>query len=341
MRDSWPAKHVSLVATPDIMISTLGGLHDVFNCFGALGWFDESLGRHPPLEVDIVASGNAPVSLNSGLTLPQPRSIHDVAHTDIIIVPSIMVVDGEWHTGRHPELVDWLGAMHATGAELCSACSGTLLLAETGLLDGRTATMHWAYADTFRRHFPAVALRLDKALITEGERHELVMSGAASSWHDLALYLVARHLGTAMSQAIAKFFAFDFHTDGMAPYTVFAPSFDHGDVAIERAQYWIAQNLGCPSPVEKMAAHCAISDRSFKRRFKKATGHTPIHYVQELRLNEAKCLLERTQHSIDEIAWEVGYEDPASFRRLFKRQVGITPGAHRRKFNVPSGKQLQ
>ncbi|GGX92005.1 AraC family transcriptional regulator [Litchfieldella qijiaojingensis] len=339
MSDIPSAKHVSLVATPDIIVGTLAGLHDVFDCFGVLGWFDESLRRHPPFTVDIVASGNGPVSLNGGLTLPRVRPLDDVEHTDMVIMPSIMVADGNWQTGRHPELVDWLIAMHEEGAELCSACSGTLLMAETGLLDGRTATMHWAYADTFRRNFPAVTLRLEKALIIEGERHELVMSGASSSWHDLALYLIARHLGTAAAQAVAKFFAFDLHTDGMAAYAVFTPPFDHGDAVIARAQRWIAQHLDCHSPVEKMAEYCETSERSFKRRFTKATGYTPIQYVQALRLNEAKRLLERTPHPIDEIAWEVGYEDPAFFRRLFKRQVGITPGAHRRKFNVPGSEQ--
>lgn len=328
-------KHVSLVATPDIILGTLAGLRDVFGCFEALGWFDEALPRHPPFTVDIVAPDHAPLVLSGGVALAWTRPLRDVTHTDLVLLPSLMVTDGEWHTGRHPELVDWLRAMHEAGAELCSACSGSLLLAETGLLDGRTATMHWAYADTFRRHFPHVTLQLEKALIVEGERQEIVMSGASSSWHDLALYLVARHLGTAVAQAVAKFFAFDLHVDSMEAYAVFIPRLDHGDAAVEHAQHWIARHLTCHSPVEGMAASSDTPERSFKRRFLKATGYTPIHYVQALRLNEAKRLLERTRWPIDEIAWEVGYEDPTFFRRLFKRRVGVTPGAHRRKFSLP------
>ena len=336
MKGQPTTKHISLVATPNIIAGTLAGLRDVFDCFAALNWFDESLRCQPPFTVDIVAAERGPLALNGGLTLPQVCHVHDLNRTDLVILPSIMVADGEWHTGQHPELVDWLIAMHAAGAELCSACSGTLLLAETGLLDGRAATMHWAYADTFRRHFPAVTLQLEKALIIEGERQELVMSGASSSWHDLALYLIAQHLGNAAAQAVAKFYAFDLHSDGMAAYAVFTPRFDHGDALIERVQRWIARHLDYHSPVERMAAYCEISERSFKRRFTRATGYTPIQYVQALRLNEAKQLLERTHQPIDEIAWTVGYEDPAFFRRLFKRQVGITPGVHRRKFRLPS-----
>lgn len=336
--DSHRSKHVSLVVTPEVMSGTLAGLHDVFNCFGALDWFDQSLSRQPPFRVQMVSSGAAPGSLAGGFALPGACPVGGVPRTDIIIVPSFMVSDGEWHTGRYPELVEWLTRMHDVGAELCSACSGTLLLAETGLLDGRTATMHWAYADTFRRNFPAVTLNLDKVLVTEGERDQLVMSGAASSWHDLSLYLINRHLGAAAAQAVAKFFAFDFHTDGMSPYSVFVPRRDHGDAEIGRVQDWIADYLDCASPAKGMMEQSKLPERSFKRRFRKATGYTPIRYVQELRLNEAKRLLEQSNQGIDDIAHAVGYEEPAFFRRLFKRHVGITPATHRRKFQVPGGK---
>lgn len=329
------SKHVSLVVTPEVMSGTLAGLHDVFSCFGALGWFDQSLSRLPPFRVEIVSSRSEPVSLTGGFALSDIRSVDELPQTDMVIIPSIMVVDGEWQRGRYPELVEWLIQVHDNGAELCSACSGTLLLAETGLLDGRTATLHWAYADTFRKNFPAVTLKYDKALVTEGERDQFVMSGAASSWHDLCLYLINRHLGAAVAQAVAKFFAFDFHTDGMAPYKVFVPQLDHGDAEIRHAQEWISGHMDGACPVEGMIEHSKLLERSFKRRFRKATGYTPIRYVQELRINEAKRLLEQSNRGIDDIAHRVGYEDPAFFRHLFKRQVGITPATHRRKFMVP------
>lgn len=332
-------RHVSLIATPEVMAGTLAGLNDVLNCFGALDWFDESLERHPPYQVEIVSEHATTVALGGGLALPWVRGVREVRQTDLIIVPSLMVAAGQWQKDRYPVLVDWIADMHAAGAELYSACSGTLLLAETGLLDGRKAAMHWAYAETFRRNFPAVKLQLDKALVTEGERNELVMSGAASSWHDLVLYLIARHLGTPAAQAVAKFFALEFHRDGMAPYNVFVPNRDHGDATIQRAQWWVAEHLDTPCPVQGMAEVCAISERSFKRRFRKATGYTPIDYVQELRLSRARQLLEQTRQAIDDIAEDVGYENPAYFRKLFKRKVGITPGAYRRKFNVPAEPQ--
>jgi transcriptional regulator GlxA family with amidase domain len=247
----------------------------------------------------------------------------------------MMVEDGEWKKGRYPAIVNWLSDMHVQGAMLCSACSGVLLLAETGLLDGREATIHWAYARTFRRNFPNVRLRLEKVLVTAGDRQQFVMSGASASWHDLVLYLVARHVGPVAAQAIAKFMLLQWHVDGQAPYTVFEAPTDHGDAAILDTQRWLNEYFTVAAPVEEMVRRSGLAERSFKRRFKKATDYSPIAYVQHLRIEEAKRRLERTDTPIEEISWAVGYEDPAFFRRLFKRITRITPGAYRRKFRFP------
>ena len=247
----------------------------------------------------------------------------------------MMPEGGEWNPGRYPTVVDWLSEMHAQGAMLCSACSGVLLLAETGLLDGREATIHWAFARTFRRNFPNVRLRLEKVLVTTGERQQFVMSGASASWHDLVLYLVARHFGPPAAQAIAKFMLLQWHVDGQAPYAVFETPTDHGDAAVLDAQQWLSDHFTVAAPVDEMVRRSGLAERSFKRRFKKATGYSPIAYVQHLRIEAAKRRLERTTVPIDEISWNVGYEDPAFFRRLFKRITRITPGDYRRKFQLP------
>ena len=259
----------------------------------------------------------------------------ELDQTDIIIIPSMIPEGGEWNPGRYPKVVNWLSAMHTQGAMLCSACSGVLLLAETGLLDGREATIHWAYARTFRQNFPNVRLRLEKILVTTGDRQEFVMSGASASWHDLVLYLVARHVGPPAAQAIAKFMLLQWHVDGQAPYIVFETPTDHGDGAVLDAQEWLRDHFTIASPVEEVVRQSGIAERSFKRRFTKATGYSPITYVQRLRVEDAKRRLERTDAPIDEISWNVGYEDPAFFRRLFKRITGITPGVYRRKFRLP------
>lgn len=330
-----PPLHVSLVAIPDVMVSPLSGLYDVLSCFGLLGSFDDSVPAEAPFRPEIVGPSSGSLETASGLPVTAHRTVEEVERTDIVIVPSVMVEGGEWRTGRYPGMVRWLTEMNAGGALLCSACSGVLLLAETGLLDGREATLHWAYARTFRENFPRVRLRLEEVLVATGERHQFVMSGASASWHDLVLYLVARHVGPTAAQAIAKFMLLQWHVEGQGPYIAFEEPTDHGDAAVLRVQEWLGENFPVASPVEEMVRQSGLTPRTFKRRFKQATGFTPIEYVQHRRVEEAKRRLERTDAPIDEIGWAVGYEDPAFFRRLFKRITRITPGAYRRKFRLP------
>ena len=327
--------HVSLLAIPDVMLSTLSSIYDVLNCLELLGTFADAVPDENPFQTEIVAPTQAQTLTASGLPVAAHRTVDELDRTDIIIIPSMMAEGGEWNPGRYPEVVNWLSAMHTQGAMLCSACSGVLLLAETGLLDGRDATIHWAYARTFRRNFPNVRLRLEKILVTTGERQEFVMSGASASWHDLVLYLIARHVGPPAAQAIAKFMLLQWHLDGQAPYVVFETPTDHGDAAVLGVQRWLDDHFTVATPVDEMVKRSSLAERSFKRRFTKATGYSPITYVQHLRVEEAKRRLERTDAPIDEISWNVGYEDPAFFRRLFKRITRITPGAYRRKFRLP------
>jgi transcriptional regulator GlxA family with amidase domain len=326
---------VSLLVLPDAGVGTLTGMFDTLSCFPLLGGFDAAVPSAPPFAVELVAATRDPQLTASGIALPVHRSVSD-AHTDIVIVPSLLVPDGSWVRDRYPELVAWLRHVHESGGMLCSACSGVLLIAETGLLAGRSATIHPAYARTFTENFPDVRLRVDQVLITTGERQELVMSGASASWHDLVLYLVARHVGPTAAQAVAKFMLLQWHTDGQGPYVPFDPPHGHGDAIVLEAQEWLRVHYAVAAPVTELVARSGLPERTFKRRFTTATGYSPIAYVQHVRVEEAKRRLERTSAAVDEISYAVGYEDPASFRRLFKRITGIAPGAYRRKLQLPA-----
>jgi transcriptional regulator GlxA family with amidase domain len=328
--------HVSLIAIPDAVISTLTGIYDVLGSFRMLGRTDPSLPEKPPFAVDIVATERGSVSLVSGVPIEARRAIADIETTDIIIVPSILLGPNGWECGRYPALVDWARKMHAKGALLCSACSGVFLLAETGLFDGQESTVHWGYANAFARAYPQIPLSPERVLVVAGKREELITSGASMTWHDLVLYLIARHVGATAAQTIARSFALQWHHDGLAPYIVFEGRRDHGDASITDAQAWLAQHFAVASPVEEMVRRSGLAERTFKRRFTEATGFSPIDYVQRLRIEDAKRRLERTDASADEISWKVGYEDAAFFRRLFKRVTGMTPGAYRRRFQVPT-----
>ena len=329
-----PPTRVSLLAIPEAMPSTLMGLHDALSSVGILPTLDAPIAQ--PFQVEIVGERRGPLRLATGLAVDVARPLHEVEATDIVLVPTLLAPGGRWERDRRPGLTEWIGRMHERGALLASACSGLFPLAETGLVDGREATIHWGYADGFRERFPAVTLAPEQVLVVSGDRSEIVTSGASSSWNDLALFLIARRSGATVAQAAARFFAFQWHVDGLAPYMVFEPGTDHGDAVVAEVQRWIAVNASVARPADEMRRRSGLPARTFARRFAAATGHAPVAYVQRLRVEEAKRRLERTDAPVERIAWEVGYEDPAAFRRLFRRLVGVAPGAYRRRFQLPA-----
>lgn len=323
--------HVSLVATPDAQVSPLSGLFETLGAFGLLAHVEPGMPTKP-FDVEIVAPDERPVRGASGLSLGPHRRCMDVDHSDIVIVPLMMVEDMQWRCGRYPAVVEWLQRMHNQGAHLCSACTGVLLLAETGLLDGREATLHWAFAPTFERNFPCVQLRTEEALITAGDRDELVMTGGVMSWHDLALHLIAHHVGPTAAQAMARLLMLQWHGSGQAPYVSFAPPTNHGDALVRRLQRWLEGHYREPGPVDRLVEQAGLPRRSVQRRFARATGYSPLAYVQHVRIERAKRMLERTQEPVDEISHAVGYENTSFFRRVFKRATHLSPNAYRRRF---------
>ncbi|MHB1044685.1 MAG: GlxA family transcriptional regulator [Thermoanaerobaculia bacterium] len=328
--------HVSLVALPDAVISTLSGIFDVLNAFARMDGLGAGAGARPPFHVEIVGEAAGALGLASGLPIEVQRAVAEVDATDLVIVPSVLLKPGGWATGRYPRLVEWLRAMHARGAVLCSACSGIFLLAETGLFDGRDATVHFGYARAFATAFPAVPVHPERVLVVSGRREELVSSGASMAWHDLVLYLIARYAGATAAQEVARLFALQWHQDGLTPFLVFEGRRDHGDAEIRKAQEWLDGHFSVANPVEAMIERSRLAERTFKRRFTEATGLAPIAYVQRLRIESAKRRLERSDTAIEKVAWQVGYEDPAFFRRLFRRTTGLAPGAYRKRFRIPA-----
>jgi transcriptional regulator GlxA family with amidase domain len=287
-----------------------------------------------PFDVEIVTPNRDTARGASGLPLGAHRTCEDIERTDIAIVPLMMVEGPDWVSGRYPGVVDWLRNQHRQGATLASACTGVLLLAETGLLNGHRATLHWAFAPTFQRNFPDVHLHTEEVLITAGDREQFVMTGGVMSWHDLALHLIARYVGPTAAQAMARLLMLEWHGSGQAPYVEFTPRLNHGDALIAEMQRWLKCRYMIENPVQELVSRFGASRRNLERRFHKATGHSPITYIQQLRISEARRYLERTNLPIEAIALKVGYENIAFFRRVFKRVTRLGPRDYRRKFQM-------
>jgi transcriptional regulator GlxA family with amidase domain len=354
---------VCLVAVPEVSAAVVYGLHETFSAVGtAWGALTGGLNGARRMEPRIVSACREPFRTLGGVTLAPDLTFAEAERADIVVVADLTLEHCADLAGRWPELVAWLSARHAGGAIVASVCTGSLMLAEAGLLDGREATSHWSAVTHFRSQYPQVELRPERILTASGEGHRIVTSGGSAAWADLALYLVARFCGEEEARRIAKIFLFGDRSAGQAPFAAMARPRQHDDAAI--AEGWIAGNYTIREPVEAMARQAGLAARTFARRnytssgsrsssirqwrgrprplqaarrtfarrFRAATGYAPLDYVQTLRIEEAKQLLETSDTAIDAIAAEVGYEDPASFRRLFKRTTGITPHDYRRRF---------
>jgi transcriptional regulator GlxA family with amidase domain len=322
-----------ILALPETAGSALYGMIDVLSATGTL--WRELVGEKPgpPLiETRIVSSTRRPFRCGNDIPVSPSVTIDQSARPDIVIVPELWLKPTDDMRDRHQGVKDWLCRCHKNGSIIYSACSGSVLLAAAGLLDGRPATSHWGYEDLYRRSFPKVRFNPAPNLVVADVAGRIVTAGGTTSWHDLAIYIISRHCSPGEALRIAKVYLLKWHGEGQLPYASLVRRQSHADSVVRRAESWLVEHYREPHAVTAAVKHCGIPERSLKRRFTTATGSTIITYVQNLRIEEAKRLLESEAIAADEIAALVGYENPAFFRRLFKRSTGLTPGAYRRMF---------
>lgn len=325
--------HIGLVVVAETAPAILYSLSEVFSFVGH-AWEMMTGQTAGPVRMQpwFVAEHLQPLECAAGgLVRPQAqfteaRRYDVVIATDLLLDPNLDP-RGHWTSAAH-----WIREQHEQGALLASVCTGSLLLAETGLLDGMEATTHWGSVELFRQCYPNVILKPEKVLSIAGEAHRMITAGGASSWAELALYLIALFCGQEEAARTAKVFLLGDRSEGQLPFASMARPRAHEDASIDQCQLWIAEHYAQRNPVKQLVKVSGLSERTFKRRFKRATGYSPLEYVQTLRIEEAKHLLETTTQATDDIATEVGYEDPATFRRLFKRLTGVTPARYRQRF---------
>ena len=333
---SQSALTVSILALPESSASVLYGLYDVLSSAGRI--WSQVTGEPesgPALAVRIVSLDNALFRCWGGAPVAPHASLAETPSSDIVVVPDYAIPVDFDPRGAWPEAVGWIRRQHGQGALIAAVCTGSVLVAEAGLLDGCVATTHWAYRDLFERHYPQVRLNVREVLTVAHPKDEILTTGGASSWEDLALHLIARCCGEEEARRIAKLYLIGDRSEGQLPYAAMVRPRPHDDPVIADCQVWIAEHYAAPNPVSRLVARAGLPERTFKRRFRRATGFTPVAYVQTLRMEEAKQLLETTDWPTEQVAASVGYEDPAFFRRLFKRHAGITPARYRQRFRGP------
>ena len=329
------AKDALIVAVPETAGSALYGMIDVLASAGNL--WQQLVGVEAGAKLiapKIVSPLSHEFECGNGIPVKPELEISDQPAAEIVILPELWLAPDEDLKGRYPELMEWIRQCYRDGASIYSACSGAIMLAETGLLDGRKATSHWGYQNLFRISYPKVKFEPEPNLCFADTSGRIVTAGGTSSWHDLAIHIISRHCSTGEALRIAKVYLLKWHSEGQLPFEALVRHVPHADAMVRKCENWLGEHFRVAEPVARVVDHAGAPERTLKRRFKAATGTTLMDYVQNLRIEEAKRLLETGTTPFDDIAAEVGYENPGFFRRLFKRRTGLTPSDYRKMFRT-------
>jgi len=335
-----------IVAVPETAGSALYGMVDVLAAAGTI--WPTLVRDDAPRQLiapKIISTTTEPFACGNGIPVTPHVAADSNPKADIVVLPELWLGPDEDMNGRYPELMDWVRRQYRRGAVIYSACSGAIMLAETGLLKGRAATSHWAYQDLFRKRFPDIEFRPEPNLVFADTTGRIVTAGGTTSWHDLAIHIIARHCSPGEALRIAKVYLLKWHGEGQLPYASLVRGDPHADSVVRACQAWLATHFHEANAVTGVERVASVPARTLKRRFKAATGSTLIEHVQNLRVEDAKRRLETTDTAVDDISAKVGYEDPAFFRRLFRRRTGLKPSEYRRMFRpiatveAPASKQ--
>ncbi len=282
----------------------------------------------PRFGITTVSADGRPVTCSGGVRVIPDKRLSEIEHTDLVLIPSAGP-DPDAVIETNADAIPWLKDLHGRGALIAGVCTGVAILAEAGLLDGLRATTHWAVADSFRVRYPKVDWQ-PQLCVTEDRR--MVCGGGVYASIDLSLYIVEKLCGRDVALGCAKSLVVQMPRTYQTDFAVHLSGRNHGDAAIKRAEAWLHNHFPEDVDLDRLAEDLALGSRTFLRRFKAATGDTPLAYLQRLRTEAAKRMLEDDRMTIQEVGLAVGYEDSAFFRSLFKRHAGLAPGAYRERY---------
>ncbi len=321
---------VTVLFLDETFSSTAVGPMEVFRHAGSLWNILAGKRQVPQFQVTTASADGKAVNCDGPIQIKPAAAIKDIRKTDLIFIPTTgLSVDDV--VERNAPVVPWLIRWRKRGAEIASVCSGVGLVAETGMLDGKRATTHWGLAERFREKYPRVHW-MPELMVTED--HGFYCGGGVHAALDLSLYLVEKFCGHEIAMQSAKAMLIETPRAWQAGFAVVPLKTEHSDNAISSAQDWLHENFHRVFPLDAPARRVGMSLRNFVRRFKQATGDSPLIYLQKLRIAAAKRLLESDHRTMQEVSDAVGYQDVAFFRALFQRHTGVSPSAYREKFGV-------
>jgi transcriptional regulator GlxA family with amidase domain len=321
--------NVTILFLDGTFSSTATGPMEVFRHCGTL--WNSCTGKQPAprFRVTTASADGQAVCCDGPIHIRPQAALSAIRKVDLIFIPSAGIsVDDV--VERNSQVIPWLHRWHKRGAAIASVCSGVGLVAAAGLLDGKRATTHWGLAERFRQKYPKVKW-MPELMVTEDSG--FYCGGGVNASLDLSLYLVERFCGHEVAMQSAKSLLIEMPRAWQAGFAIVPLKTEHSDQSISAAQDWLHENFRKTFPVEAPAGQVGMSLRNFVRRFKQATGDSPLIYLQKLRVAAAKRLLENDHHTVQEIGEAVGYHDAAFFREIFQRHTGLPPSVYRRRFS--------
>jgi transcriptional regulator GlxA family with amidase domain len=320
-------KHITIVVP-----NGHNNLSSIVGCYKILSRANQYYGEENLYKIELAGTSDT-VDFYDGLFSVRPHThISAIGKTGLVIIPSLNH-NYEEAIAENVELIEWIGNQYKNGAEIASVCTGAYLLATTGLLDGRNCSTHWVAADDFRARFPKVKLQPDKLITDE---NGIYTNGGAYSFLNLVLYLVEKYFDKQTAIYCSKVFQIEMDRQSQSGFIIFKGQKQHGDEMVREAQEYIECNMHNKISFEQLSAQFAVGRRNFDRRFIKATGNTPLEYMQRVRIETAKRAFETTRKNVNEVMYEVGYSDIKAFRDVFRKITGMSPLEYRDKYKKDS-----
>ncbi|MFB6457132.1 GlxA family transcriptional regulator [Chitinophaga sp. Hz27] len=318
-------KHISILALQDATMTSIDGSLQLFS---RINDFLRYKGQPPFYKIEVVGLG-AQTSLNGALyTINADKTIADVTKTDLVIIP-IICGDFPKTLKSNEAFCEWVSHQYQQGAEIASLCVGSFFLASTGLLDGRKCATHWAAKNDFELMFPSVRL-MEDVIITD--ENGIYTSGGTYSYLNLLLYIIEKHLGRDMAVLASKMFEIDIERKTQHQFLIFMGQKNHDDQEVLKAQQYIEDNPDKRFTIDEVSRKFGIGRRTFERRFKKSTGNSLLEYIQRVKVEATKKQLESGSKTINEVIFDIGYNDINAFRKVFRKYTGMSPVNYRKKY---------
>ena len=320
-------KHVSILPLEDATMSCIDSSYQVLS---RANDFLKYNGKAPFYAIEIVGL-NKTTALNSGLySVNASKTINEIEKTSLIIIP-MLCSDFSKTFEKNKMYVDWLLSQYRNGAEIVCLCVGSFFLASTGILNGKRCAIHWAARNEFSAMYPEVEI-IDDTIITD--ENGIYTCGGGYSYLNLLLYIIEMHLGREYSIIASKMFEIDIDRRNQHQFMIFMGQKRHEDQPVLDAQEFIESNPTKTFTVDEICERVDIGRRIFERRFRKSTGNSIAEYIQRVKVEFAKKQLESPSKTINEIIYEVGYNDIDAFRRVFKKYTDLSPIDYRKKYKV-------